>query len=178
MGKQQFLVVFGGILFGFSASFYLQSFVRLIREKSFFKEKLFVTYAFGFFVFTLIDWYVTYDMVQYIDHSIVHYLLTFVEIGILFIISGMINPDTNQHPSWEYLKTRTGNILAVTTLGHCWGLLIPLIFEGIPYIIHPAISLVPVIFLILHLVLKKPIISHIFVIYVYVLDIYLIYILM
>lgn len=174
MGKQQFLVVFGGILFGLAASFYLNSYVRLIRKKSLYKEIKYLIYSFGFFLTTLIVWYLTYDMVPYVDDSIVYFLLAFCEIGLLFIISGLMNPDSNQDPSWQYLQERLGNIMVLCSLTAVWGLLVPIIFTGVTLLVHPMVSVGMVTFTVVYRFFNRPIVSHLFIAYIYALNIYLI----
>ena len=89
--RTEYLVVVGALIFGLAITNYLVSWGQLIREGRLFKEWKFVLWSLGLFLATLAHWWFEWEVVGHVDESYLSYLIGFVETGLYFLISIVIN---------------------------------------------------------------------------------------
>ena len=119
MSKAEYLSVFGAILFGLAASFFLISWARLAQQSRLFKEWKFMLWSIPFFLITIIVWYADYELIAGLD-NFWSYLFSFISIGFLFLVSAIINPDLQKDVGWDFLRKRTDEVATVFAIGSVW----------------------------------------------------------
>lgn len=172
MTEEKYLVIFGAVIFGLSASYYLVSWAHLIDNNKFVKEWKFTVWAFPFFLLTLLDWFINYEVVAQIDNTVWFYLSGFVSTGIYFVLSVIINPRKTKNAGWKHVKTRIRELIYAGTFIVVWGFAIKWIY-GLDLVVHYAWTIPPFLFLILWYLFKKEWVGWLYLGYIYMINIVL-----
>jgi len=172
MSKEEYLSIFGAILFGLSASLYLFSWAHLVKANKVAKEAKYFIWSFPFFLLTLINWYSNWEVVSKIDTNIWYYLAGFVNTGQYFVISVVINPRKTRNINWQYLQSRTHELILLGTLIIIWSFVVQWIY-GVQLILPLGWSTPPFVILILWYWLKRPWVGWVYIAYIYAISIML-----
>lgn len=171
--KQAYLTIFGAILFGTASSFYLLSWSRLIQRDKFFKEWRFVLWSFGLFLTTLTSWWYNWDLIAYIDDNLRNFLSAFLEIGLFFVISAIVNPDKDEDPAFGHIMRKANEIIAVLTAIVLWSNFVPVLY-GVPYSVPPLVFILPILLAVLWYILKKQWVLWLYLLFIYAIDVYVV----
>ena len=154
MDRVKYLIVFGAILFGLSISFYLLNWARIIHHGRFRSEWKYHLWAIPFFFFTLGEWYLSYEDVNMME-GFGDFFMSFVSIGLLFIISAVINPDSKEGKGWPHLKTKTDEVALIMGILMIWDYLYYIVYRGEKLLEGLPISTAFGVACFLHFILKK-----------------------
>ena len=128
MSQSEYLSVLGAVLFALAISFYLLSWISIIRNGNALKETKFLLWSLGFFLLTLVEWYANFPVTLQMN-TLGKFLTANISIALLFVISGIINKENDAN--WAYLKDKIDEVCVVTSFYFLWSIFYYQIYLGI-----------------------------------------------
>ena len=124
---------------------------------------------------TVTQWYVDYEVISNMQ-GFGGYFLGFVSIGLLFIISSLINPDRNTTVGWAKLRNKTDEVVIISTLYVLWDFAYAVLYLKLPaFGIGLYTPVVVVIITVAYLVKRKAWLLWVYLVAVYTILAFLIY---